>query len=272
MARAFVNDKYMPRSYWFWAIRHAARVHNIFPIRHNDTITTHHELVYHTKPDYRQLFRLFYTAYFSHTKNGTHKRTNVQSHSMQGIAVGWSDVANVIEIYNPVTKQLYTTTIYKLDEHSHTKSHFNLTYDGGIFSDLLSMDTNKNIPEPYPIGTTVTTSSTTGFSTGYILAVPAAQPASNDRITLSRSTQQGRLILSQENECFFIKKNKLGETVFKHHLPHFQFNYQSLLNSTTLQPGWTPSTKITANHVTAKSLKNNCPLSLDKAINTANPD
>ena len=180
------------------------------------------------------------------------------------------------------------------------------------------MDSNQNVPEPYPIVTTVITSGPTGSSTGYVLAVPSAQSASNDplytiqlisgettsvtlsvmdklvtdqsshqakltlpswiqhdakvRLTLSRLTRQGRLILSPDNECFFIKKNKLGETIFKHQLPHFQFNYQSLLYSTTLQPDLTPSTKITANHATAKSLKNPCPLSLDKAIHTINPD
>ena len=130
MARAFINDKYIPQFYWFWAIHHAARVYNIFPVNHHNKITTHNELVYNTKLDYCQLFHLFSTAYFSHTKDGSYARTNVQSHTMQGIAVGWIDVANDIEIYNPVTKQLYTTTVYKLDEHNNTKSHFNLQYDG----------------------------------------------------------------------------------------------------------------------------------------------
>ena len=63
------------------------------------------------KPDYCQLFRLFSTAYFFHAKDGSHTQTNVQSHTMQGIAVGWSNVANGMEIYNPVTKQLHTTTV-----------------------------------------------------------------------------------------------------------------------------------------------------------------
>ena len=104
MARAFVNDKAMPQSYWFWAICHAARVHNVFPVTHNNVITTHHEMVYKSKPDYHQLFRLFSAAYFSHSKDSIHARTNVQSHSMQDIAVGWSDTANGMEIYNPFTK------------------------------------------------------------------------------------------------------------------------------------------------------------------------
>ena len=31
MDRSYIMDKQIPRSYWYWAIRHAARVHNIFP-------------------------------------------------------------------------------------------------------------------------------------------------------------------------------------------------------------------------------------------------
>ena len=65
----------------------------------------------------------------SRTKDGTHVRTNAQSHTMQeGIAIGWSGIANCMEIYNPITKQLYITTVYKLDEHNHIKSDFNLIW------------------------------------------------------------------------------------------------------------------------------------------------
>ena len=109
MARAYVKDKLMPRSFWFWAIRHASRIHNIFPVKHQDKLTTPHELVYKTKPDYRQLFRLFSTAFFTHSKDGVKARSNIQSHTMAGIAIGYSDIANGMEIYNPLTKELYTT-------------------------------------------------------------------------------------------------------------------------------------------------------------------
>ena len=46
MARAYINDKQMPRSFWFWAVKHASRAHNVFPIKFNDTLTTPFELVY----------------------------------------------------------------------------------------------------------------------------------------------------------------------------------------------------------------------------------
>ena len=119
---------------------------------------------------------------FSHTKDGTHARTNVQSHTMQGIPVGLSDVANGMEIYDPITRQLYTTTVYKLDEYNNTKSHFNLPYDGWIYSGLFSLDTQQNIPEPYTIGTAVKISNLTDSSSGYVLAVPSTQSDFKDSI------------------------------------------------------------------------------------------
>ena len=63
MARVYVYDKLMSRSFWFWSMHHASRIQNIFPLKFNNTLTTPHELVYKSKPDYRQLFRLLSTAF-----------------------------------------------------------------------------------------------------------------------------------------------------------------------------------------------------------------
>ena len=92
------------------------------------------------------------------------------------------------------------------------------------------------------------------------------------RFTISRLTHQGRLCLSPPNDWSFVKKNKLGNVVFKHPLPDLHFNDQSLINSLTLQPGWTDSSRIVADHFTATSLQNPCPSSLDKALLQNNPD
>ncbi len=168
----------MPKSFWFWVIKHASRIHNIFPVKYKNKYTTPHELVFKKRPDYCQLFRLFSTAYFSHNKDNTKSRTNTQAHSMAGIAVGWSDVANGLLIYNHITKELYTTLIYKIDEHQQTQSYFNLSYDGGMFSGLYSNDMKQNSPEHYPIGTAVQIPSNTGSLHGYILAVPTTSTSS----------------------------------------------------------------------------------------------
>jgi len=67
MARAFVTDMQMPRSFWYWALRQSIQVMNYFPCTVTGISTTLHELVYGIKPDRHILFRLFSTGYF---KNG----------------------------------------------------------------------------------------------------------------------------------------------------------------------------------------------------------
>ena len=172
MARRYLTDKQMPRQYWYWALRHSNRISNIFPLRCDQKITTSHELVFSTKPDYRQLFRLFSTAYLSHQKDNTHPRTATEPHTLQGIAVGFSDKANGMEIYNPSTKQLYTTTVYKLDESNETRNHFNLHYDGAMFFGLFSAQTSQTSAEQFPPGTKVRfTKNDSTTLDGFVIAV-----------------------------------------------------------------------------------------------------
>ena len=55
-----------------------------------------------------------------------------------------------------------------------------MSYDGGIFSGLYSMDSNQNVPEPYPIGTAVSVPDPDGPTSGYVLATPSAPLESAD--------------------------------------------------------------------------------------------
>ena len=71
MARAYINNKQMSKSYWYWAIKHASRIQNILPLKYNDEYATPYEMVFKDKPDYCQLIRLFSTVYFSHSKDNT---------------------------------------------------------------------------------------------------------------------------------------------------------------------------------------------------------
>ena len=33
MARSYINDKQMPKLFWYWSIKHTSRIQNIFPIK-----------------------------------------------------------------------------------------------------------------------------------------------------------------------------------------------------------------------------------------------
>ena len=174
MAHRFLMDKQMSRSFWFWAIYHTNRISNIFPLKCDGQITISHELVSHPKPDYRQLFQLFSTVYLSHKKDGIHNCTTFISHSLQGFAVGYSHIANGMEIYNPINKQLHTTTVFKLDEDNAIMNHFNLHYDGSMFFGLYSSNNHRNYAEPFPPGTAVQfqRDSSKDPLQGYVVAVP----------------------------------------------------------------------------------------------------
>ena len=66
-----------------------------------------HELVYKSKLDYSQLFRLFSTIFFTYTKGNSRSCTNnVQSLILAEIGVGWREIANGMELYNTIIKEL----------------------------------------------------------------------------------------------------------------------------------------------------------------------
>ncbi len=156
MARSYLMDKQMPWCYWFQAIQHAARMMNCIPGKVNDALTTPFELIHHSPPDSRLWFPLFSIGYFHHTRDGSVSRSGFQAQTMEGIAVGRSNTSNAMVFYNPTTKQYYEPDTYKLDPSRLPSTAFpkEISYDGGIFAELYR-DSNPNIPEPFPPGTSV---------------------------------------------------------------------------------------------------------------------
>ena len=47
--------------------------------------------------------------------------------------IGSTRDSNVISLYKPVIKSLYSIGEYALEMERHTNAHFGLNYDGGIF-------------------------------------------------------------------------------------------------------------------------------------------
>ena len=155
MARAYITDMQMPRTYWYWGLCQAVHVINYFPCLVNGLSTTPFELVYGVKPDLRTLFRLFSCGYFVHEKDGSHSLDGIaESKTMQGIAIGRSRQADAMMFYNPATRKIYTSSDYKLDEGRSTPSLFNLKYDGGIFVGLYDLGL-RACAEPFPEGTPI---------------------------------------------------------------------------------------------------------------------
>ena len=155
MARSYLHQRQIPRTYWFWAIRHVCQVNNYFPCKVDDTKTTPLELVYGVRPDFSTLLPLFSVVYFKHARDGSRARDGTEAKVMQGILMGRSDKADGYLIYSPFTKQFYVSSDCKIDTGSSTATMFNLKYNGGLFIGLYDSSDISNGVEPYPPGTSI---------------------------------------------------------------------------------------------------------------------
>jgi hypothetical protein len=156
MGRAFITDMQMPCQYWYWALCQSVQVLNYIPCTVEGISTTPHELVYGVKPDLRILFRMFSVGFFRHLRDGNHHCSGVaESKSMQGITLGRCCKSDGMIFYCLHTKQLYTSSDYKLDEGKNTPNTFNLQYDGGIFVGLYNPSSPTSACEPFPEGTQI---------------------------------------------------------------------------------------------------------------------
>ena len=82
MARSYVTQYKMSHEYWWWALRHAAQVMNIFPCSVDVTKTSPLELGFGVRPDYCILVPLFAVTYFRHLKDGNRPRDSMESRTM----------------------------------------------------------------------------------------------------------------------------------------------------------------------------------------------
>ncbi len=139
---------------------------------------------------------------------------------MQGITIGWSDTDNGLEIYNPIVKKVYTTTVYKIDELNQTKTYFNLTYDGGIYSGLFSTDSRQNVPEFHPIGTVVKVPVDNVSTLGYVIAVSTTTCDTDSTTQLYTIKLQDRTTttISGIPSCLPMLKQPLGKLLKLHYL------------------------------------------------------
>lgn len=155
MARAYLTEKQMPRTFWFYAVVHSARMMNAIPGKFGGKLASPFLLVHGLGHDERTWFPLFSVCYFHHERDGDITRSHCQSHTMDGIAIGRSPTSNALLVYNPRTKRYYEPDSYRLDPYRLPSSVYpSLKYDGGLFCSLLR-DEGVAVEEPYPPGTRV---------------------------------------------------------------------------------------------------------------------
>ena len=176
MARFYLTEKQMSKDYWFFAIQHAARMINQLPGNADGKFTTPFELVHRAPPDARTWFPIFSIVYFYKQSDADQDRANFESKAMQGIAVGRSRSTNALLVYNPSTRKYYEPDSYKFDPSCLPSTEFpgKIRYDGGIYADLYR-DTQRDVSEPYPPGTTfklAPSEDSTDYTTAIVSSIP----------------------------------------------------------------------------------------------------
>jgi hypothetical protein len=155
MARAYLTEKQMPRSFWFYAVSHSARMMNAIPGKFGGKLASPFLLVHGVGHDERTWFPLFSVCYFHCEREGDISRSHCQAHTMDGIAIGRSPTSNAMLVYSPRTKRYYEPDSYRLDPYRLPSSVYpDLCYDGGLFCSLVR-DGGAPMEELYPPGTRV---------------------------------------------------------------------------------------------------------------------
>jgi hypothetical protein len=88
MSCAYLIEKQMPHSFWFFLIVHSAWMMNAIPGKLHGKLASPFLLVHCVGHDERTWFPLFSLCYFHHDKDGGVARSHNQAHTMDGIAVG----------------------------------------------------------------------------------------------------------------------------------------------------------------------------------------
>jgi hypothetical protein len=96
MACAYITEKQMPCTFWFYGITHAARMMNAIPGKHFDKLVSPFLLVYGVGHDERTWVPIFSLAFFHHEKDSDVQRSKHQAYSMDGIVIGRSPTSNAL--------------------------------------------------------------------------------------------------------------------------------------------------------------------------------
>ncbi len=98
MSRAYLTEKQMPCTFWYYAIKHSARMMNMILGKYCGKLALPFMLVHGISPDQRTWLPLFSLYYFHHEKDSDALRSKNQAHTMDSILIGHSPTSNAILI------------------------------------------------------------------------------------------------------------------------------------------------------------------------------
>jgi hypothetical protein len=148
MARAYLTEKQMLRTFWFYAVTHAACMMNSTQGKIHGHLASPFLLVQGVGHNKRTWLPIFFLCYFHHEKDGDKERFKNQAHTMDGIIIGSSPTSNALLVYNPRNKQYYKLDSYCMNSYCLPGSVYGgITYDSGLFCTLVC---NYNLEEIRP--------------------------------------------------------------------------------------------------------------------------
>ena len=108
MARCFLTEAQLPKSYWYWAVWKSAIRLNLMLMDHpgDGLAITPFELFYKRKPNGRVL------SPFGILGTYCHDASTFETESSPGIVVGRSDYTNGLIFYNPLNKSFGVSSDY----------------------------------------------------------------------------------------------------------------------------------------------------------------
>jgi hypothetical protein len=107
MSRTYLTEKQMPHSFWYYAIKHSARMMNMIPGKYRNRLASPFMFVHGVHPDQRTWLPLFLICYFHHEKYSYAQCSTNQAHTLDGIMIGCSPSSNAILVYNPCNQRYY---------------------------------------------------------------------------------------------------------------------------------------------------------------------
>ncbi len=155
MSRAYLMEKQMPRSFWYFAICRAASMMNVIPGKYNGKLTSPFTFLHGERPDQRAWLPIFSLCYFHHENNSDASCSKNQAHTLDSIIVGRDPTSTAILVYNPCNQKYYKPDSYHINPYRLPSLVYStVKYDGGLFISL-HRDEIASISEPFPPGTRV---------------------------------------------------------------------------------------------------------------------
>ncbi len=96
ISRAYSMEKQMPSTFWYFAIKHSARMMNMIPGKYRGKLASPFMLVHGVHPDPRTWLPLFSLCYFHHDKDNKAPHSKNQAHTLGGIVIGPLSTSNAL--------------------------------------------------------------------------------------------------------------------------------------------------------------------------------